>query len=954
MSGVLSAAKCGPGQATSDWDGLAAEIERLNRSNPREALATAERWLAAEQANGSAEGYARALRSHAHALLFMGMHEAAVAEYEDAAARFETLGLNGEAARTRIGHVTALRRLGRYQEAVELAQDTRAYFLDRGDELQAAKQANNLGTLYRPMGKLTAALEAYREARAVFRRLGERSSLADVEQNMGNVLKDLGRYDEALAHLRVAERIRRALRLPAEVAYTRLNIGALSSRRGDYGRALQALMEARRIYEELGVQRGVTEVDLELLLTCAALNLREESMQAAERAIAGLRAHGMQFELGQALLSAGALAQEAGDLGLAHQRTEEARQLFVRTGNRLWEAMARLREAQLLVAGTQAVDLRATLRGCQEARHHLEAAGALDRAAFGRLVEGSLLARLQATEEALSCFRQALDTGGVLGADHLLYQAHAAIGQLLEPTEPSGSIAAYRHAIEHMEAVRARALADDLKLSFLADKTDLYERVVALLIQRESPDAIAEAHRFMVRSKSRTLLEELLAWDGEATRRHQSRTATLARQVRNLRTRLNTAYMQAYGVNGAPSSGSAGRSRSAKLVAQLEGEFARATRELQLAARGGPRADDASIVGSDLAVPHGTVLVEYYAAGAELLAFVTTEGGLRLRRLGMLEDMAELADSLSFHIGKAAFGAEYVRTRIDRLRRRIEHCLRALWERAIAPLESDLAGRRHLVVVPHGPLHGLPFHAFHDGAGYLAEHFSVAYAPNRGVYQRCRHAARPLGDRVIVLGVDDPNLPWVAREIEAVARAWPRATVLRGKRATGRALRHHAGTFDALHLATHANFRADNPAFSSVRLADGWLTVGDLRELVRGSQLVTLSACETGVGGLAAGDEVVGLTRGILAAGCSTVVASLWPVSDETTALLMGQFYAGVCQGVEPAEALRSAMLALRAEHDHPYFWAPFVVMGGGRGHTSEPRDVDQNPGSAPQEAVQR
>ncbi len=156
-----------------------------------------------------------------------------------------------------------------------------------------------------------------------------------------------------------------------------------------------------------------------------------------------------------------------------------------------------------------------------------------------------------------------------------------------------------------------------------------------------------------------------------------------------------------------------------------------------------------------------------------------------------------------------------------------------------------------------------------------------------------------------------------------------------------------------LHLATHAEFRADNPTFSSVRLADRWLTVADLRELARGSQLVTLSACETGVGGLTAGDEVIGLTRGLLGAGCSTVVASLWPVNDETTALLMGQFYAEVRQGVEPAEALRSAMLALRAEHDHPYFWAPFVVMGGGQGHASESRLVDQGPHSAPQEAAQ-
>jgi CHAT domain-containing protein len=93
---------------------------------------------------------------------------------------------------------------------------------------------------------------------------------------------------------------------------------------------------------------------------------------------------------------------------------------------------------------------------------------------------------------------------------------------------------------------------------------------------------------------------------------------------------------------------------------------------------------------------------------------------------------------------------------------------------------------------------------------------------------------------------------------------------------------------------------------------------------------VTLSACETGVSGLAAGDEVMGLTRGLLGAGCAAVVASLWTVSDESTARLMERFYAGLRGGAAPAVALRAAMQTLRNQYDHPYFWAPFVVVGDG------------------------
>jgi CHAT domain-containing protein len=93
---------------------------------------------------------------------------------------------------------------------------------------------------------------------------------------------------------------------------------------------------------------------------------------------------------------------------------------------------------------------------------------------------------------------------------------------------------------------------------------------------------------------------------------------------------------------------------------------------------------------------------------------------------------------------------------------------------------------------------------------------------------------------------------------------------------------------------------------------------------------VTLSACETGMSGITAGDEVIGLTRGLLSAGCSAVVASLWTVSDESTARLMERFYASLRDGAAPAVALREAMLEIRQQYDHPYFWAPFLVTGDG------------------------
>jgi CHAT domain-containing protein len=267
---------------------------------------------------------------------------------------------------------------------------------------------------------------------------------------------------------------------------------------------------------------------------------------------------------------------------------------------------------------------------------------------------------------------------------------------------------------------------------------------------------------------------------------------------------------------------------------------------------------------------------------------------------------------------------------MERLRQGADRCLQNLYRQVIGPIEDLLVEGDRLIVVPHGVLHGLPFHAFHDGERYLADRHVMTVAPSAAIMQVCRQAARPIGDRALVVGIDDPSLPSVPHEVEVISAIWKSAIVVTGARATAQVLRRHIGSFDVLHLASHGVFRADNPSYSSIKLADAWLTVRDLAEIARGAQLVTLSACETGVNGIVAGDEIFGLTRGLLGAGCSAVVASLWTVNDESTALLMERFYRTLRQGVAPAVALREAMLEIRQQYDHPYFWAPFLVTGDG------------------------
>jgi CHAT domain-containing protein len=233
-----------------------------------------------------------------------------------------------------------------------------------------------------------------------------------------------------------------------------------------------------------------------------------------------------------------------------------------------------------------------------------------------------------------------------------------------------------------------------------------------------------------------------------------------------------------------------------------------------------------------------------------------------------------------------------------------------------------------LVIVPHGVLHQIPFHALFDGERYLLERFEISYAPSAQVYALCQQQTPRASDKALVMSVADPLIPAVTQEARTVARHLPGAKVFGDAEATTEALRSASPGCYALHLACHGLFRSDNPMFSSLKLHDGWLTAADVMQLDLAGALVTLSACESGRNEVYAGDELIGLTRAFLGVGASTLVVSLWLVQDEAAASLMEKYYARLGNGVRPAEALRAAQLAIKDEYPHPYYWAPFVLVG--------------------------
>jgi tetratricopeptide (TPR) repeat protein len=874
-------------------------------------LATTADWLAEATPGSVAEAWA--IRATGHAERELGAYELAIARYEQAEEQFAQLGLEVEVARTGLGHVWALRLLGRYEEALGLGLSTRRKLATSGQFAEAAVQTLNLGTVYKALGRLSTAHQAYQSAAHAFHRHNDRTNEATAQTNLGNVLADLGRYDEAERAQRRATRLYTELGQTAQIARARLNLGLLLKRRGDYGRALVALDESRGMYEQLGVASGVALTDLDLAQTYLALNLQREAVAASQRARAGLARLNLPLELSQALVWSAAAAERAGESAGAADLLAEAEQGFHAIGNRLWENVAIVLHANLTDGDA------ATLTRLLAAERALTHLGSRDRAIEARLTRGNLFQRLGATEQALACYRSAARALRRLEDDQLSYRVSLALGRLFEARAPSWALRRYGTAIEHLERLRRRARADDLKLSFVADKLDVYERSVALLLDRKHQQrAIGEAFAMAERGKSIGLLEDLLA---QAERGGRA-AASLARRLRDQRAALQEAYARQ------DNAGSAGSVDEA-MTRKLEFAVADLVRELQLLVRGEITTGPVELDQVRRHLAKGIVLLEYYSVGQELICFVVDGERLRVRRgLGTIAGAQQLFERIRFQLGKGVYGADYLLSNLTRLRRGLDRVLADLWRELLEPLRVDLRNASEVVLVPHGPLHGLPLHAALDGDTYLCDRAAVSYAPSARVFDQCtsRQSAPPV--RPLFVAPRDESLPWVAREVQLLAGIFPDSQKLAGRQASLRGIRRRAGHFDLLHLAAHGTFRADNPSFSALRLTDGWLSVADLAELSRDTSLVTLSACETGRSGLAAGDDLVGLTRAVLGAGAASLLASLWSVHDESTSHFMAEFYRRLQAGEDKTASLQGAMRAARRIYDHPYFWAPFTLAG--------------------------
>jgi tetratricopeptide (TPR) repeat protein len=738
------------------------------------------------------------------------------------------------------------------------------------------------------MGRWDAALEVYHRALPAVRSSGDRQAMALLLGNRGVVQVHLGRAREAESDFLEADALLAALGSGLHRAITAHNLGYVAALRGEVPLALARYDDAHRGYAQH------REVPLELWLDRSELllaaGLASEGRTAAHRAVDAAAARHEPAELAEAQVRLAQAALADGDPATAQRVAEEAARTLQRQRRPGWVALAqwtRLRGCLALDPSSVPVGTLA------RAADRLEKAGWHDSALQARLQAGI---RAQGLGRAASA-RQHLEVvsrarrGGPVWHRHLGWHAEALLRE--GAGDRTGALHAVARGLDVAEEHRATLGATDLRVGASNRVAALAAVGLRLAVEGGRPAAVL---RWAERTRAIALLRPpVRPSDDEET---EGALAELRTAVR---------LRRAAAASGRPDPDLVRRQaaleqRVLEIVRRRGGDGVSAHPALDLEFLLGALGDRA--------------LVEYAVVDGRLLAVVAAGGRLRVRRLGDAAPVAQEMQHLLFALRRMATTGHRpaLRSRLDAAAARIDAGV-------LAPLAVDI-GDRDLVVVPTEPLHTLPWSVLASCRGR-----AVSVAPSASLWLAADSRPAPAAGRTVLAA--GPGLVHAEVEVKELAELHPGATVFTGEQARVTDILTAMAGAQLVHLAAHGRFRADNPQFSALELADGPLTGHDVERLPQAPVCAVLSACETGTTAAMAGGELLGLAASLLSIGVRTVVAPLLQVPDAETAPLMVELHRGLRAGRPVSAALAAAVERAAAGSDaEAATGAAFICVG--------------------------
>ena len=925
--------------AGANWEtvsSLKTEVDRLIGSDLNAAQVLSERvdQVAAALGDPLSRGFAEA--SRARVLHHVGRYAEADSLYESAIRATRAARLTTDTAVIQMHRVFSLTQMGRYDEALATARASRR-ILSKRSPIYLAQLETNVGILYYRLDRYPKAIEHYERARELLGPSGDKTMRAVVDTNLSHALMETDRHGDALRLLEGAasEMERSGQKLWA--AQTLFHIGYLQFLRGNYNAALSTHYQAREELTRLGSTQLVAWCNHEIAEILLALNAYDDAAESAALARASFRALELPYESAQAAVVHALAAIGKQEFDQAQQDLIAAREVFAQNHN---PTLAALIDAYLAELALRRNDPSEASRYASSALRVFARQKLSTRAAYARLLLARAAYETGDLKRAARMARAALGSLEGMSAHSIAYQSHHLIGRIERDRNRSAqALRSFRSAVEAIEELRGGISADEFKATFLQDKIHAYEDAIDACLEDGGKELVEEAFALVESSKSRALADLMARYVRGATKTREGRT--IAPESRERLSKL-IEDLNWYG-SQAGMAEDKGDQRSAETAVRYRHAIARCERQIKQLFRRmeteAPafaeiqRMEGASI--SDLrdALVPGETMIEYFSTGEHVSAFIASQDGINVaRNIARNDELERMLATLRFQTEKFNYGSAYVDVYFSQLRRAANEVLLEIYKAVFLPIEGMIDTER-VIIVPHGPLHYIPFHALYDGTGHLVDRFEFSYAPSASVLKLCRARSKDqtrsgAPGRFVALGLSEAGTPNIEDEIRVVSGLFRNSVTLNGDQATRKNLFEAAPGARFLHLASHGYFRRDNPMFSFLKLSDANLHFYSLLDLELNAELVTLSACHTGVNKVFPGDELHGLVRGFLYAGAPSVVASLWAVSDRSTSDFMREMYSHICRGSDKRVAVRRAQLAIKDAYGHPYYWAPFVLMG--------------------------
>lgn len=848
----------------------------------------------------------------------------ALQHYDASLGIFDALGLTDLSASVINNQGLCLDTLGRYAESRRAYHRALALHRQHGNELGESEALANLGGVQLVLGRFPEAVAAYSEALILDTRLESQQGIVIDLINLASALLGRGLPNAALEHLHRARDLAQQAGFAKEEGDAHRGLGRTLTTLGRYDEARTAIDAALRIYEKSSL---VTE-RVDALQARGHLDLDLGDLVPAAHA----------FSTAASVAETSSYASGLTDSRLALGRLEERRSRLDEARRQFQAAQRRAEESDDLArtagAATHLAALELRAGRTAEVAPHVERALAAARAGGARPAEAeALLIQADAhmagrrVDAALASYTEVAALVETEADPQLRWRLAYGRGRALEARRDlDAAVAQYLEAVRVIEDLRGRLAASRSRAGFLEDKGHVYTALVSLLIRL---GRVGEAFDVAERLRSAGFLDLLarslllgglpeggVAVDLLSRIEHLQRAlaSDAANGISNRRGGAATFRDELREAERAWLDAVDALARNNPAVAQLRTRPPITVSRLQRA------------------LPARTALVQYVVADAETVAFVMTRTALRARVVPA---------------GKDALAA-----RVALLRGLVAQQQGSDWKQPAARLGADLLtplesagwldGIDHLVIVPHAELNYLPFAAVirarATGSRLLIDDYSLSYLPAASLLRPTHRPGSSLGG-LLAMAPQPDRLPHSANEVEEVAALFATRPLI-GDAASEHSFKAQAGRHDVVHVATHGFYDRFNPLFSGLALGragadDGRLQVFEILGLRLRARLVTLSACETALGSgelsdVPPGEEFVGLTRAFLSAGAGSVLASLWDISDGATPQLMRSFYEN-SRHQRLADALAGAQRQ-RAHTDgresHPFFWAPFVVVG--------------------------